>query len=351
MSSKPENRADFGRIPAGLGREDADGIKAPEIERQEDKTDATQTARKVSQALADAAATRAASALQLAHDLPLMPEYHGVPLAEALQHFGIEQPTAEELEDLFAPLDRARRALEANGSFFLVATDAELVEIRQRLAACSILCVEADLRSRALALGREDRGILDRWTALWNLFQEWQRKAQAVPPTAAPAPPASKRPTDTGRNGGGEPPVYPHIHTTKGDAALREIFADLVEEGYIAGTDEDGREMLLAFLAAFERAEGQRGGIVWSARPKGRIIWKKACGGRGGRKPNKAALIAFLYLNGVELWEEWKILSAAVFGIELGEDQRKRSNRTAPGDSVKYSSFYDPLRLILRARL
>lgn len=328
MSSKPENRADFGRIPAGLGREDADGIKAPEIERQEDKTDATQTARKVSQALADAAATRAASALQLAHDLPRMPEYHGVPLAEALQHFGIEQPTAEELEDLFAPLDRARRALEANGSFFLVATDAELVEIRQRLAACSILCVEADLRSRALALGREDRGILDRWTALWNLFQEWQRKAQAVPPTAAPAPPASKRPTDTGRNGGGEPPVYPHIHTTKGDAALRKIFPELVAAGYIAGTDEDGCEMLSDFLAAFERAEGQRGGIVWSARPQGRIIWKKQA--RNGAI-NKAALLDFLYLNGAHDWAEWKKLAAAVFRIELTQRDAKKRRNDASG--------------------
>lgn len=321
MSSKPENRADFGRIPAGLGREDADGIKAPEIERQEDKTNATQTARKVSQALADAAVTRAATALQLAHDLPRMPEYHGVPLAEALQHFGIEQPTAEELEDLFAPLDRARRALEANGSFFLVATDAELVEIRQRLAACSILCVEADLRSRALVLGREDRGILDRWTALWNLFQEWQRKAQAVPPTA-PAPLASTQPEAPADASTPEP--FPYLNANKSEADLQVIFADLAREGYIADNDPaTGADMLQEFFDAFGPAK------------QGRIIWIK----RHGERVSKKHLCAFIYACGNRLWEDWQDIARAVFGVSLDRHDKERYYNEPPKNERERKEF------------
>ena len=164
---------------------------------------------------------------------------------------------------------------------------------------------------------------------------KWEAEARAIQAAAGRS--------FAGLKEGGDPPTYPHIYTTKSDAALREIFSKLVKKGFIAGTDEGGSAMLEAFLAAFEMAPKQSGGIVWSDKPGGRIIWTKTA---RSRKTNKAALLDFLYLNGAGKWEDWISISAAVFGIEFNKsDKRRYANDTS---GIYSSACHEELEQLLR---
>ncbi len=117
-------------------------------------------------------------------------------------------------------------------------------------------------------------------------------------------------------------PKYPHLNTTKSADALRRIFNALAEKEFIAREDSTGADMLAGFLNAFDTDPSKEGGIAWSPKPGGRIIWQiKARSGA----PSKAALCDFLRIFcGARSWEDWETLAEKIFQIKLDKNQRTR---------------------------